>query len=46
MPPKAQLLVVRVNRDDRWLEEAETEVRKFLTEVDEKVQALKSIIGE
>ena len=46
MPAKAQLLVVRVNRDDRWLEEAETEVRKFLAEVDEKVQSLKSIIGE
>ena len=46
MPLKAQLLVVRVNRDDRWIEEAETEVRKFLAEVDEKVQALKSIIGE
>ena len=46
MPAKAQLLVVRVNRDDRWIEEAETEVRKFLAEVDEKVQSLKSIIGE
>jgi putative phage-type endonuclease len=46
MPPKAQLLVVRVNRDDRWLEEAETEVRKFLAEVDEKVKSLKAIIGE
>jgi putative phage-type endonuclease len=46
MPPKAQLLVVRVNRDDRWIEEAETEVRKFLAEVDEKVKALKLKIGE
>lgn len=46
MPPKAQLLVVRVNRDDRWIEEAETEVRKFLAEVDEKVSSLKQIIGE
>lgn len=46
MPQKAQLLVVRVNRDDRWIGEAETEVRHFLAEVDEKVQSLKAIIGE
>lgn len=46
MPVKARLLVVRVPRDDRWLEEAETEVKKFLGEVDEKVKSLKSIIGE
>ncbi len=46
MPAKAQLLVVRVNRDDRWIGEAETEVRHFLAEVDEKVQSLKAIIGE
>jgi len=46
MPVKAQLLVVRVNRDDKWLEEAETEVRKFLAEVDEKVTALKLKLGE
>ncbi len=45
-PPKAQLFIVRVNRDDRWIEEAETEVKKFLAEVDEKVQALKQKIGE
>jgi putative phage-type endonuclease len=45
-PPKAQLFIVRVNRDDRWIEEAETEVKKFLAEVDEKVKALKQKIGE
>jgi putative phage-type endonuclease len=45
-PPKAQLFIVRVNRDDRWIEEAETEVKKFLAEVEEKVQALKQKIGE
>ena len=45
-PPKAQLFIARVNRDDRWIEEAETEVKKFLAEVDEKVQALKQKIGE
>ncbi len=45
-PPKLQLFVVRVNRDDRWLKDAETEVKKFLCEVEEKVQALKQKIGE
>lgn len=46
MPTKAQLFVVRVNLDDKWLETAETEVVKFLSEVDAKVAALKKIIGE
>ena len=46
MPAKAQLFVVRVNRDDEFIANAETEVRKFLAEVAEKVQALKSITGE
>lgn len=46
MPAKAQLFVVRVNLDDKWLENAETEVIKFLSEVDAKVAALKKIIGE
>ena len=46
MPAKAQLFVTRVNRDDKFIAEAETEVRKFLAEVDEKVSALRAIIGE
>lgn len=46
MPVKAQLFVIRVNLDDKWLENAETEVVKFLSEVDAKVAALKKIIGE
>jgi len=45
-PQKIQLVIHRVNRDDRWLAEAETEVKKFLCEVEEKVQALKQKIGE
>lgn len=45
-PQKIQLIIHRVNRDDRWLAEAETEVKKFLCEVEEKVQALKQKIGE
>jgi putative phage-type endonuclease len=46
MPAKAQLFVLRVNRDDKFIADAETEVKKFLAEVDEKVSALRAIIGE
>jgi putative phage-type endonuclease len=46
MPDKAQLLVTRVMRDDKWLAATEAEVIKFLAEVDAKVAALKKIIGE
>jgi hypothetical protein len=46
MPAKAQLFVTRVNRDDKFIADAETEVRKFLAEVDKKVSALRAIIGE
>ena len=46
MPAKAQLFVTRVTRDDEWLATTETEVVKFLAEVDAKVAALKKIIGE
>jgi len=46
MPAKAQLFVVRVLRDDKWLADVESEVIKFLAEVDAKVAALKKIIGE
>jgi putative phage-type endonuclease len=40
-PQKLQLVIIRVNADDEWLKNAETEVIKFLAEVNEKVQALK-----
>ena len=46
MPQKAQLSIHRVERDDKWIEETEKEVVKFLAEVDAKVAALKKIIGE
>lgn len=46
MPAKAQLFVTRVMRDDAWLATAEEEVIKFLAEMQDKVKALKSIIGE
>lgn len=40
-PDKLQMVIVRVNADDEWVQNAETEVIKFLAEVDEKVQVLK-----
>ena len=46
MPAKAQLFVYRVERNPDWLRITEEEVLKFLAEVDAKVVALKSIIGE
>jgi hypothetical protein len=46
MPAKAQLFIVRVERNDDWLKIAEEEVTSFLAEVDAKVTALKQIIGE
>lgn len=46
MPAKAQLFVFRVERNPDWLKIAEDEVLKFLAEVDAKVVALKSIIGD
>jgi putative phage-type endonuclease len=46
MPSKAQLFICRVERNADWLKTTEDEVVKFLAEVDAKVVALKSIIGE
>jgi putative phage-type endonuclease len=46
MPIKAQLFVVRVERNSDWLKVAEAEVTNFLAELDVKVTALKNIIGE
>ena len=46
MPGKAQLFICRVERNAEWLKTTEDEVVKFLAEVDAKVVALKSIIGE
>jgi putative phage-type endonuclease len=46
LPTKAQLFICRVERNADWLKTTEDEVVKFLAEVDAKVVALKSIIGE
>lgn len=44
MPPKAQLFVVRVDRDDKYIAEIEEEIVKFLAEVESQVQQLNAII--
>lgn len=37
LPASSRLLIVRLDRDDEWIANAETEVAKFLAEVDEIV---------
>jgi putative phage-type endonuclease len=44
MPENLQLCVIRVNRDDKKIEEIEKEVIKFLSEIDQKITQLKAII--
>lgn len=41
MPEHLRLLIVKINRDDEMITMLETEVKKFLAELDEKVTALK-----
>ena len=43
LPDHLQMLIVRIPRDDRRIAELETEVRKFLAELDEKVTKLKEL---
>jgi putative phage-type endonuclease len=43
MPEHLKLFVRRVHRDDKHIEELETEVIKFLTEVEDKVASLKAL---
>jgi len=40
LPDGLQLLIVRVNRDDKFIELMEDEIQQFLAEVDEKVALL------
>jgi putative phage-type endonuclease len=44
MPPKAQLFVKRVDRDNKFIAEIEAEIVKFLAEVDAQVNQLNAII--
>ena len=46
LPEHLQMFVKRVQRDDKRIAELETEVRKFLAEVDEKVTKLKELNRE
>ena len=43
MPENLRLLIVRIERDDDTIKVLEDEVQKFLTELDEKVKALKEM---
>lgn len=44
MPPKAQLFIKRVDRDDKFIAEMEAEIVKFLAEVQSQVEKLNQII--
>jgi putative phage-type endonuclease len=44
MPTKAQLFVKRVMRDEAFIKEIETEIKKFLAEVTAKVEQLNKLI--
>jgi hypothetical protein len=41
MPEELQLFVVRLNRDDVYIQEMEAEVKKFLDEVEQVLAQLK-----
>ena len=45
MPPKAQIFVKRVLRDDAFIKEIESEIKKFLAEVSAKVDQLNKLIA-
>lgn len=45
MPAKAQLFVKRVMRDEVFIKEMETEIKKFLAEVTGKVEQLNKLIA-
>lgn len=42
LPQNAQMIVIRVERDDEYIKELEEEVVKFLKEVDEQVEFVRS----
>ena len=43
MPQRLQLLIIRVERDEKLIGEMDAEIVKFLAEVDEKVKKLEAI---
>jgi putative phage-type endonuclease len=46
MPNKGQLFIRHLERDDEYIANMESEIKKFLSELDEKVKKLKHIFGE
>jgi hypothetical protein len=45
MPQKAQIFIKRVPRDDAFIKEIESEIKKFLAEVSAKVDQLNKLIA-
>ena len=45
MPQKAQIFIKRVLRDDSFIKEIESEIKKFLAEVSAKVDQLNKLIA-
>ena len=43
LPEHLQMLIVRITRDDKRIAELEAEVRKFLAELDDKLQQLEKV---
>jgi putative phage-type endonuclease len=41
LPENAQMIIIRVERDDKYIEELEEEIKLFLDEVDEQVEFVK-----
>ena len=46
MPAEMQLSILRVERDERMIQDLEREVKLFLTELDDKMKALTSAYGK
>ena len=42
LPPELQLIVIRLNRDDAYIQEIEAEVKQFLDEVEQIYSQLKA----
>ena len=43
MPDRSQLLIVRIDRDEAFIAEMETEIKKFLSEVEVEVNLMKGM---
>jgi putative phage-type endonuclease len=46
LPENAQMIVIRIERDEAYIKELEDELVQFLTEVDEQVEFVKNYKGE